>query len=115
VPVFDQYCDGVPTTVCPEIYHPNLDDPAEDITVLSGGASVLYFHIITFSVFHINCVDAPGTGASCPGHDWAVELGTIPDNAKTIEGYFIEDWDPDLGGKPGDGIYGGAYTVFLIR
>jgi Putative Flp pilus-assembly TadE/G-like len=110
IPVFDQYCDqpgSLPETSCPALYHSG--DP-QDVTVPSGGTSTLYYHIISFSVFHITCVDAPPYGP-CPAHKDA----GIKGNVKTIEGYFVQGPVPGLTGRPGDGIDAGAYSLYLTR
>jgi hypothetical protein len=107
IPVFDKFCDqpgSLPETSCPSLYDP------QDVTVPSGGTSTLYYHIISFSVFHITCVDAPPYGP-CPGHDAA----GLPNNVKTIEGYFVQGPVPGLTGKPGDGVDAGAYSLYLTR
>ncbi len=106
-PVFDQYCDepgALPEVSCPDLYHP------EDKTVLSGGSATLYYHIITFALFKITCVDAPPHGP-CPGH----EAAGLPNNVKTIEGFFVRGFVPGLKGRPSDGVDAGAYTLYLIR
>jgi hypothetical protein len=107
IPVFDKYCDqpgSLPQTSCPALYDP------EDITVPSGGTSTLYYHIISFSVFHITCVDAPPYGP-CPAH----KAAGIKGNVKTIEGYFVQGPVPGLTGRPGDGVDAGAYSLYLTR
>ena len=109
IPVFDTYCDGWPPSVCPARVH------AEDTIVATGGTSTLYFHIISFSLFHITCVDAPGVPGHCPGHDAAVAAGAIRNNTKTIEGYFVEGFAPGLDGRPSDGTDAGAWTLYLTR
>jgi Putative Flp pilus-assembly TadE/G-like len=107
IPVFDKYCDqpgSLPQTSCPGLYDP------QDITVPTGGTSTLYYHIISFSVFHITCVDAPPYGP-CPGH----KAAGLPGNVKTIEGYFVQGPVPGLTGRPGDGVDAGAYSLYLTR
>lgn len=106
-PVFDAYCDqpgALPEVSCPDLYHPI------DTTVPSGGASTLYYHVISFANFYITCVDAPPYGP-CPGH----EAAGLPVNVKTIEGYFVKKIPPGLSGKPGGGKDAGAYTLYLIQ
>ena len=67
LPVFDSYCKGKPNSVCPDDVHP------QDQFVYSGGTSQTYFHVITFSAFHITCVSSPPGHNTCPGKDavWA--------------------------------------------
>ncbi len=106
-PVFDAYCDqpgALPEYSCPDLYH------SIDTTVPSGGASTLYYHVISFAYFRITCVDAPPYGP-CPGH----EAAGLPNQVKTIEGYFVKKIPPGLSGKPGGGKDAGAYTLYLIQ
>jgi hypothetical protein len=107
IPVFNKYCDqpgSLPQTSCPTLYD------SQDVTVPTGGTSTLYYHIISFSVFHITCVDAPPYGP-CPAH----KAAGIKGNVKTIEGFFVQGPVPGLTGKPGDGIDAGAYSLYLTR
>ena len=106
IPVFDKYCDQ--PDKLPEIACPLLYDFGEDTTVASGGASTLYYHVITFALFKITCVDAPPYGP-CPGHMAA----GLPKSVKTIEGEFVKGYDPGLGGK-GE-LDAGAFTLYLTR
>lgn len=111
VPVFDQFCDNDPETACPGDYHTGLDH-----TVVTAGGNY-YYHIITFAGFYISCVNAPGVpGPECPGHAAAVDLGIIPNNEKTIEGYFVTDEVLEgLGGGDPNAIDLGVYTLRLYR
>ncbi len=114
LPVFDHFCDqsgALPESSCPSLYHYGVDT-----TVAGGGAAAVYFHVISFSIFHITCVDAPGVpGPMCPGKRAAVDADVIPNNAKTIEGYFRQGVMSGLGGRPGSGADAGAYTLYLLR
>jgi hypothetical protein len=104
-PVFDQYCDGgLPESFCPAYYH------AQDTTVPSGGTATLYYHVITFALFYITCVDAPPYGP-CPGH----EAAGLPNNVMTIEGFFVKGFVKGIKGRPSDGVDAGAYTLYLTR
>jgi Flp pilus assembly protein TadG len=107
VPVFDSICDDYPTTAC------GLKD-GDDIITTAGG---LYYHrVIGFAAFYITCVDAPGLGTSCPGKDYAVDLGAIAANTKTIEGFFVKDIIPDLTDMDCDsGVYTGAFVMRLTK
>ncbi len=107
-PVFDQYCNQpgmLPEDACPTLYHWE-----DDTTVPTGGAATLYYHIITFALFYIECVDAPPYGP-CPGH----EAAGLPNNVKTIEGHFVGGFVAGLKGKLVDGVDAGAWTLYLIR
>jgi hypothetical protein len=110
IPVFDLYCpDGPPDPetpsagACPLLVHGN------DTVVETGGSSTDYFHIISFAVFHITCVEG-GSHGPCDGN---LALGLDP-NVKTIEGCFIRDYVPGGGGGPNTNPWVGAYTVYLI-
>lgn len=112
IPVFDQYCpDGAPNSVNPSFGAcPNLVHPGEDTTIISQGNSTDYFHVISFAVFHITCVDAQGAGP-CPGK---IALDLAPE-VKTIEGCFIKDYVPGGGGGPNTNPWVGAWVVYLIE
>ena len=113
LPVFDSICTGVPNTNCPESYHTNPPDEWQDTLVLSGGTSQTYFHVIAFSAFRITCVEAPGVPGhpDCPGKNLAIAQNPqIPENTKTIEGYFVEDYG---GSGKCEGPDTGVYTIYL--
>ncbi|MFZ2098353.1 MAG: Tad domain-containing protein [Anaerolineales bacterium] len=125
LPVFNNVCNGVPTTFeNPELYTQCAYGPPDDLSLAS---SSMNFHIITFAQFHVTCVQTgknkvtaePGYVYNnhknhCNGHEAALNNGSIDDNDKTIEGYFEE---VDLGGYsgPGDWFDTGTFTVVLIR
>jgi hypothetical protein len=129
IPVFNDFCPSDNGYDCPrpdQIHHaqspppdpPDPDNPEnrEDIIVGETG-NVDYFHIVSFSYFFVDCVDAgsnPGHGNSCEVHDYLVSQDQIADNVKTIEGCFVEGYIPSIGGDVGSGIDAGVYTVFLV-
>ena len=125
LPVFNNLCNGYPN-----IYTSNEQGaqctygPLDDRTL--AGPS-MNFHIITFSAFHVTCVQTgknkvtAETGYAfnnhkgfCNGHNEAVLNGSIDDNDKTIEGYFVE---LNLGGYSGPGNWfdAGTFTVVLTK
>lgn len=110
LPIFDEICDNYPDPACAGQMH------GQDTIVYTSGSNY-YYHVIGFAVFYIACVDAPGVpGPECPGHRVATDLGVIPNNTKTIEGYFVTGFVPGLGGGPGGGgVDTGAYTLYLTR
>ena len=125
VPVFDMYCDnsGDPQVTCPGLYH-GVGDPVPDTTIAGSGTG-FYYHIISFSIFHITCVDAPpgvlredgDTSKNyCDGKKAAGDAGFYdpPYNEKTIEGYFKEGYVPGFSGS-GGGVYAGVWVLSLIR
>jgi hypothetical protein len=106
IPVFDKYCD-IPGD-WPEFACPSLYDLGVDTTVGVPAASALYYHIRTFALFEITCVNAPSVG-SCAEHTAA----GLPVSAKSIVGEFIKGFP---GGVSGDGgLDAGAYTLYLTR
>jgi hypothetical protein len=121
IPIFDEICDSDDVVNECDWHEGNPQDV--DQTGAGGG---LNFHIISFSLFYISCVNAPGVpGQECPGHRYAREIagtfnnipGTNVKNPKTIEGYFIKGNVEGLGGDPSNpgGIDTGAYVFYLTR
>ena len=106
IPVFDKFCTGRPSTVCPALYD------AGDQTIIGGGASALYYHIISFSIFHITCVNSGPYKCSPPPGIAASKARDY----KWIEGYFEVGFPSGLGGGPGGGgAAAGAYTLYLVQ
>src|SRR5206468_1735295 len=97
VPVFNKYCNqnGLPQTVCPGLWD------AQD-TVVGSNGNVLYYHIITFALFHITCVDKGGqvvaeagvtlVKGKCPTENALMTAGLLPKSDKTIEAILLEAW-----------------------
>lgn len=115
LPVFNEYpCSGLPDVNCPELFHTEASDGVQDKIVESNGTSSTYYHVITFAAFKITCVDAPGTKNSdkpCPGKTAALAANPqIPNNIKTIEGYFVEE---DAGTGKCEGPDAGVHTIYL--
>ncbi len=106
VPVFDNFCHGVPGLDNSEcVWH-----EGEDVVHESGGTWDDYFHIIGFANYQITCVDS-GPHKSCRIHDDWLDL---PPNVKTIEGCFIKGVSPDIK-DVGGGADFDAYTLVLSR
>ena len=106
LPVYTMYCDQpdkLPEISCPGLYEFGLDT-----TVPSPGAAALYYHVMTFALFKITCVDAPPYGP-CPGNTAA----GLPPSAKSIEGVFIKGFSGAVSGD--GGIDAGVYTLYLTR
>jgi Flp pilus assembly protein TadG len=107
LPVFDAYCTstGDPDVVCPDEYHFGTDQ------IVAGTGAGYDYHIISFSAIKITCVSTKAS-EHCPGKDAAIALnpGEIPDNTKSIEGYFVK-----LDGGTGkcDGPDTGIHTIYL--
>jgi hypothetical protein len=132
LPVFSNLCK----TGIPNIYS-NQTDPEStdnctysDLDDLSLAGSNTNYHIYSFSAFHVTCVQT-GRNANrhvyaedgyefdnsknwCNGHYAAWNNGSIDENDKTIEGYFII---LDLGGYAGAGHWNntGTFTVVLTK
>ncbi len=116
LPVFDTFpCNGQPDLNCPDEYHNKPPDEWQDQMILTSGTSQLYFHVVSFSAFHITCVEAPGIPGhpDCPGKNAAIAANpSIPENTKSIEGYFVEY---NAGEGKCDGPNVGVHTIYLNR
>jgi hypothetical protein len=86
-----------------------------DGVVLSNGNSVTYYHVISFAKFVPTCIHSGGGDRDCDLYNAFRDEGILGPNDKTIEGYFLEGFATGLSGKPSDGVYVGAYTVYLIK
>jgi len=99
LPVFNFFCDGNPmlagNEACLSGAHTDPGEISLDRVVLQNNNST-YFHLVGFAPIYVTCVD--DGNAHCPGHDAAVTAsnGSVPQNTKTIEGYFISGYDFDL-------------------
>lgn len=116
LPVFDTFpCNGQPDINCPNLYHNKPPDEWQDEMILTSGTSQLYFHVVSFSAFHITCVEAPGIPGhpTCPGKAAAIAANpSIPQNTKSIEGYFVE-YNAGQGKCTGPNV--GVHTIYLNR
>jgi hypothetical protein len=125
LPVFNNICNGFPNIHVDEELGAQCTYGNDDDRSIAGPS--MNFHVITFSQFHVTCVQTgknkvtEETGyefnnpqKNCNGHEKAVKNGSIDDNDKTIEGYFEV---VDLGGYggPGELVDTGAFTVVLIK
>ncbi len=125
LPVFNKVCNGLPTFDDPETLDQcNAGTGDHDELIASGSFN---FHVISFSAFHVTCVQTgknkttaeanyflSPSDKDCYGHQSAVANGSIDDNDKTIEGYFVRE---NLGGFGGNGEWfdTGTFTVVLTR
>jgi hypothetical protein len=109
IPVFNAVCPadmGVPGSANPDCdWHSGLD------TVVPTSGNADYFHIISFSLFRPICVDAGSV--DCPAHE-AAGLEELDPNINTVEGCFIEGFDPDFGSGGGE-IDTGTLVVHLVH
>lgn len=78
------------------------------------GNNVDYFHIISFAVFHIECVSNKPS-KDCPIKTIAIDQGIAEPNTFSIEGYFVRGYLPEGGGGPNNLPWLGAWTVYLIE
>jgi len=120
LPVFDKLCpNNVFDWTATETTAQCNAGPDDDVSLTINNQN---YHVITFSQFHVTCVqtaknkalDESGSIKSCPGHNAAVVNGSIDDNDKTIEGYFTKDQIYGYGGK-GDLVDTGTFVVVLVR
>lgn len=77
------------------------------------GNNVDYFHVISFAVFHVECVSNKPK-KDCPIKTIAIDQGLAEDNTFSIEGYFKRGYLPEGGGGPNNLPWLGAWTVYLI-
>jgi len=128
LPVFNNICDGYPNIPVTEEKQAacTYGTVAPDIDDRTIAGPSMNFHVITFSEFHVTCVQTgknkidSETGyvfnnpkKNCNGHESAVNNDSIDDNDKTIEGYFVQ---VNLGGYGGNGSFvnADAFTVVLV-
>ena len=135
LPVFNKLCDGLPTILDPESTALCNAGSGDDQTLITS--STLNFHIMSFSLFHVTCVQTgkskvtpedgyiftDGKGNDCNGHLQAEnncvgsgndKICSIEANDKTIEGYFIRKNTGGYGGW-GDWVDTGTFTVVLTK
>jgi Flp pilus assembly protein TadG len=101
IPVVDRVCDkGIPEINCPGEYD------SGDTT--NPGSGNTYWRIIKFSAFKITCVNmgskdyAIPPETKCTAADLFRELNPqFKNQYKSIEGYFVKDYNPNLQGKCG--------------
>lgn len=128
LPVFDKLCpNNIFAVTDPETKAQCNAGTVDDTSKTINNQN---YHIISFSQFHVTCVQTnknkaineSGNVNGCPGHDAAVnnvdEFGnpapSIDDNDKTIEGYFTKDQIYGYGGE-GDLVDTGTFVVVLVR
>lgn len=127
LPVFNKSCDGYPIVSDPETLSYCNAGSIDNLELIDGvGPGTFTFHIISFSAFHVTCVEINKKGygeagyfldandKDCYGHQAAVSAGSIDLNDNTIEGYFVRQ---NLGGYGGPGSWydTGTFTVVLVR
>jgi len=121
IPVYDIFCESDPRVTGSGCTWHSTEDifPGDDIGWPFDSENPLqtHFHIISYSYFHITCVEAPSVNVTCPGKAAAQTFfenlygdPIIANNTSTIEGYFVQDY----GGEGAcTGTYAGAYTIYL--
>ncbi len=109
VPVFDQICDVLPSdeddNPCKDLWH-------EEDQVVPSNTYKDYFHVISFALFKITCVDYGGQ-SNCPLHEHVAE--DLPPQGQqffSVEGCFLDNFDPGLGGGGGE-VDTGPFIVYL--
>lgn len=119
VPVINAVCpkgEDLYGETCQNLAHTGtiglpLEEGGTD-TIITGNGNT-YYHIVGFIPFYVTCVKKQGVD-QCPGHDWAVTIGGMKDNVKTIEGYFIDDYPMDYTYGTG-GIDMGVNIISLTK
>lgn len=110
IPLYNEFCNNtinIEVDCADKIHYP--PDP-EDIIIEENGSSS-YYHVYSFALFQITCVYSMGSDPQCPGRQL---IGFIsPSDPKTIEGYFIEGYSPNLGSGLGGDT--GAYIIRLYQ
>ena len=119
VPVINAVCpkgDDLYGETCQNLAHTGTIglplEEGETDTIITGNGNT-YYHIVGFIPFYVTCVKKQGND-QCPGHDWAVTMGGMKDNVKTIEGYFIDDYPMDYTYGTG-GIDMGVNIISLTK
>lgn len=106
LPVYDAISEGSP---------PNPYDDPSDTIIWSNGSSTTYFHVISFAIFIPTCVHATGGDRNCSLYNQFADSGVLGPDDKTIEGYFYKGFVTGLSGRPQDGVFTGAWTLYLTR
>ena len=113
IPVFDLFCDDDPRDDDSECEYHEDDD-----TVIGGDIpGFTYYHVISFALFRVECVDGAGGTVGpegCPARNLLEEYLDLGPQVKTVEGCFIEGFDPGLGGGGGS-VDVGAEVIYLKR
>lgn len=116
IPIYNAVCYDMasPQTACPGKWHES-PDPQDIWLEINGGQK--YYHIAAYAAFQITCVHVQGPAGQCDYREYvALQDGgdfITPGTPKSIEGYFVNVIDPDLG--VGTGLDTGAYVVRLSR
>jgi hypothetical protein len=119
IPVFDMACPGHPednqgNDNC-QIHRIADGDEADDIVTPNEGQGKSYFHIISFALFKITCVRSVPNN-SCPIYDQVEgHIEGLGHSTRSIEGYFVSGFAPDIGSLPIPGAETGTYIIKLTR
>lgn len=120
IPVFDLNCrtDDPEFGVCG--WHPN----DEKVLPSGGSAQQEFFHLSSFAIFKLSCVDSQGNHCNNPSiHGRAALDDLIKDqygnnngispSQNSIEGCFINGFVSGMSGDPG-GVITGAWVIYLL-
>jgi hypothetical protein len=113
IPVFNDICAEKDP---PSASNGECDWHSGQDTIVSTNGNADYFHIISFSLFRITCVDAGSShceAREAAGLDYYFKNSDL-NSINTIEGCFIEGFDPNLGSGGGQ-IETGALVVHLVH
>ncbi|MFC2054882.1 Tad domain-containing protein [Chloroflexota bacterium] len=133
IPIFDDECQSCDPEFsascgCTDICDWHADIPDEKKLADGSNCNTPYYHLRTFGLYTIKCVDKPGV--SCLDFDPSSyysarevieELNPVlPNNVpwskiNSIEGCFKGGFHTGLHGKPEDGVDAGAWTLYLTR
>lgn len=112
-PVTDSWIDRPPPSGIEDWWH--AQDQKRLINA-GGVEKVPYYHLTSFALLDLNCVDAQGN-KNCAARDW------IEDNNKflkwsqvsSFEGCFRQGFHPGVVGQETNGTFVGAWTIYLIK
>jgi hypothetical protein len=110
IPVFDLLCGDdprIPEAMCEYHSQDTVVTGCETIGCRPGD----YFHIISFVLFHVECIDQ-GSHGPCPANEYLIDLFDLPASATSIEGCFVDGFDAGLGGGEGE-VDLGTYVIYL--
>jgi hypothetical protein len=112
VPVYNKFCSGDPDPYlnnCPGNWETG------DTINRSSSSSAVYFRLVGFSSFYVDCVDSASHGP-CPAYE-QLKLAnpSINPSIKFVEGHFVQGFNPNLIGGTCSGFNVGVYTLNLTR
>ncbi len=114
LPIYTAICDGkggkgttkekLPTD-CPSVFI-----AGDEISQATSGNSSTFYRVAGFAPFVVTCV-SKGNSDKCPGKEYA----KLPNNQKTLEGYFLDGYATGSDIAPGGGLDLGVYIISLTK